>query len=82
MDAERAFSRGRLTISHLRHSLADESVHTNTVLGSWARIADLLPEADLVEVIRQHSVGKKCTVDIAQPAPNSAKAGSDVIELD
>ncbi|EIW62759.1 uncharacterized protein TRAVEDRAFT_97139, partial [Trametes versicolor FP-101664 SS1] len=51
-DTERAFSRGRLTVSRLRHSLADESVRANTVLGSWARIADLLPEADLVEVIR------------------------------
>ncbi|KAL1945891.1 hypothetical protein VTO73DRAFT_1893 [Trametes versicolor] len=81
-DAERAFSRGRLTVSRLRHSLADESVRANTVLGSWARIADLLPEADLVEVIRQHSAGKKRTVDVAQPVPNSAKAGGDVIELD
>ncbi|OJT08548.1 hypothetical protein TRAPUB_554 [Trametes pubescens] len=81
-DAERAFSRSRLTVSRLRHSLADESVRANTVLGSWARIADLLPEADLVEVIRQHSAGKKRTVDVAQPALNSAKAGGDVIELD
>ncbi|EIW54593.1 uncharacterized protein TRAVEDRAFT_86236, partial [Trametes versicolor FP-101664 SS1] len=50
-DTERAFSRGRLTVSRLRHSLADKSVRVNTVLSSWARIADLLPEADLVEVI-------------------------------
>ncbi|OJT13582.1 hypothetical protein TRAPUB_9870 [Trametes pubescens] len=80
-DAERAFSRGRLTVSRLRHSLADESVRANTVLGSWARIADLLPEADLIEVVRQHSAGKKRAADVEQPAPNGAKAGDDVIVL-
>ena len=31
-DAERSFSRGRLTVSRLRHSLADEPVRANTVL--------------------------------------------------
>lgn len=76
------FSCGRLTVSRLRHSLADESVRANTVVGSWARIADLLPEADLVEVIRQHSAGKKRAADVAGSAPNGAKASSDVIELD
>lgn len=70
-------------MSRLRHSLADESVRANTVLGSWARIADLLPEADLIEVIRERSAGKKRAADVAQPAANGAKAGAaDVIELD
>lgn len=51
-DAERAFSRGRLTVSRLRHSLADASVRANTVLGSWARIPGLVSESDLINNIK------------------------------
>ena len=57
MDAERAFSRGRLTVSRLRRSLSDESVRANTILGSWARIADLVPKKELVDFL----AGKKGT---------------------
>ncbi|KAI0713058.1 hypothetical protein C8T65DRAFT_574275, partial [Cerioporus squamosus] len=51
VDAEHAFSRGRLTVSRLRRSLADESVRANTVLGSWARIDDLIPEKELIDFL-------------------------------
>ncbi|RDX39816.1 hypothetical protein OH76DRAFT_1298907, partial [Lentinus brumalis] len=47
-DAERAFSRGRLTVSRLRHSLGDSSVRANTLLGSWARIPELVEEKKLL----------------------------------
>ncbi|TFK79534.1 hypothetical protein K466DRAFT_474560, partial [Polyporus arcularius HHB13444] len=51
VDAERAFSHGRLTVSRLRRSLADESVCANTVLGSWARINDLIPEKEVIDFL-------------------------------
>ncbi|EIW52838.1 uncharacterized protein TRAVEDRAFT_87097, partial [Trametes versicolor FP-101664 SS1] len=54
-DAERSFSCGHLTVSRLRHSLADESVRTSTILGSWALLPDVLAEDELVEVIKAHS---------------------------
>ncbi len=54
-DAERAFSRGHLTVSRLRHSLNEESVRTSTVLGSWANIPDLIPEEDIIDFIKSSS---------------------------
>ena len=47
-DAERAFSRGRLTVSRLRHSLNDASVRANTLLGSWSAIPGLVSEPDVL----------------------------------
>ena len=58
MDAERAFSRGRLTVSHLRHSLSDQTVRASTVLGSWARYPELVPEADAVTLLWRKEKGK------------------------
>ncbi|OJT02035.1 hypothetical protein TRAPUB_7505, partial [Trametes pubescens] len=54
-DAERAFSRGHLTVSRLRHSLSEESVRASTVLGSWANIPGLVPEAEIVELLKQNT---------------------------
>ena len=48
VDAERAFSRGRLMVNRLRTSLSDRSVRAGTVLGSWACIDGLLVEADII----------------------------------
>ncbi|OJT11245.1 hypothetical protein TRAPUB_12245 [Trametes pubescens] len=54
-DAERAFSRGHLTVSRLRHALNDSSVRAGTVLGSWANIPDLVPEAEVVDLLKAHA---------------------------
>ena len=51
MDIKHAFSRGRLTISHLRRSLSDWSVHANTILGSWAHILELIPEKEVTDFL-------------------------------
>ena len=55
VEAERAFSRGRLTVSRLRHSLSDASVRASTLLGSWASIPALVPETDVITLIRELS---------------------------
>ncbi|PIL32946.1 hypothetical protein GSI_05064 [Ganoderma sinense ZZ0214-1] len=80
MDAERAFSRGRLTVSRLRHSLSDQSVRASTVLGSWARYSDLVPEAEAVELLRSKEKGKRKVAAAASDATVS-EPGRDVITL-
>lgn len=52
-DVERAFSRGGLTVSKRRHALSDKSVRASTVLGSWAAVPGLIPEAEVEEVLRE-----------------------------
>ena len=52
-DIERGFSSSRLTVSRLRHSLSEASVRSATILGSWAKIPDLVSETDLVELIKR-----------------------------
>jgi hypothetical protein len=51
-DIERGFSRGRLTVSRLWHSLSDESTRAATVLGSWAGIPGLVKSEELVKNIK------------------------------
>src|SRR5262245_41273877 len=50
-DVERGFSRGRLNVSRLRHSLSDQSTRAATVLGSWAGIPGLVVDDELVSNI-------------------------------
>ncbi|PIL32937.1 hypothetical protein GSI_05055 [Ganoderma sinense ZZ0214-1] len=75
MDAERAFLRGRLTVSRLRHSLSDQSVRASTVLGSWARYSELVPEADAIELLRRKEKGKGKVVPDSDKAPSNESAG-------
>lgn len=75
-DSERSFSSGRLTVSRLRHSLSDESVRTGTVLGSWCDYPEIVPEAQLVELIAGRR-GAPAAAPAAVPA-----AAPEVIELD
>ena len=46
-DIERAFSHGGLTVSKMRHSLADTSVRAATVIGSWSDFLKLIPHNEL-----------------------------------
>ncbi|EJF55349.1 hypothetical protein DICSQDRAFT_74416, partial [Dichomitus squalens LYAD-421 SS1] len=48
VDAERAFSRGRLMVNRLRTSLSDKSVRAGTVLASWARVDGLVNKSKAV----------------------------------
>ena len=75
VEAERAFSRGRLTVSRLRHSLSDASVRASTLLGSWASIPALVPETDVVNLIRELS-------DRRRTAKVKSKDDGDVIDVD
>lgn len=54
-DVERAFSRGGLTVSKLRHSLSDDSTKCTSVLGAWAEVPGLIPFDSLVELFDDKS---------------------------
>ncbi|KAL1940908.1 hypothetical protein VTO73DRAFT_7544 [Trametes versicolor] len=71
-DAERAFSRGGLTVSKYRHSLTDESVRASTLLGSWANIPELVPEGDTIAKLKSISRKKEPTSEPSATASGSA----------
>lgn len=84
VDAERAFSHGQLTVSQLCHSLSEQTVHTSTVLGSWAHYPELVPEADAVTLLKVKGKGNKtAAVDtsLAQSDRAPAAGKGDVITL-
>lgn len=58
-DAERAFSRGGLTVSRLCHSLNDASVHASALLASWSSIPDIVPETETIALLKAH-IRKNC----------------------
>ncbi|KAG8729482.1 hypothetical protein FRC12_020948 [Ceratobasidium sp. 428] len=50
VDAERAFSGGRLTIGHLQHSMGDTTFEAKMAVGSWFD-TPLLPSVDVADTI-------------------------------
>ncbi|RPD52699.1 hypothetical protein L226DRAFT_440170, partial [Lentinus tigrinus ALCF2SS1-7] len=50
VDAERAFSRGGLTVSKLRRNLSDESTRAATVLSAWMKVPGLVPEEKVIRM--------------------------------
>ncbi|TFK80245.1 hypothetical protein K466DRAFT_504232, partial [Polyporus arcularius HHB13444] len=75
VDVERAFSWGGLTVSKLRHNLSDESTRAATVLGAWAKVPGLLPEADIVSMFEQKAKRAK-TGGLGTDASSSNGASS------
>jgi hypothetical protein len=78
-DVERAFSRGGLTVSRMRHSLSDESVRAATVLGSWCSIPDAIPRDKIVSVFRdkaKHPKGKEPVASVSTSSGPAASASS------
>ncbi|KAF5318504.1 hypothetical protein D9619_011038 [Psilocybe cf. subviscida] len=75
-DVERAFSRGGLTVSKLRHNLSDRSVRSATVLGMWVEHGDLVPMDTVTRVFeekRRRGKGK---------SSSSPPSGAEVINVD
>jgi hypothetical protein len=74
-DVERAFSRGGLTVSKMRHSLSDESTRAASVLGSWCNLPEAILMSDIIEKFKEKSKrGKKKEVETTD--------ADDVIEVD
>lgn len=77
VDAERAFSRGALTVTHRRHALSDTSTRNSIVLGSWLRETELVPGHELTEHFRSkplrfHSVSTCVSADPDSDADTNA----------
>ena len=51
VDTERAFSRGALTVTHLRHSLSEPSTRAAIVTGNWASIDGLVPHSNIIAML-------------------------------
>jgi hypothetical protein len=68
-DVERAFSRGGLTISKLRHSLSDKSARAATVLGSWSTLEGVVPKAKIIELFKNKSKRPRKKQKMTEPEP-------------
>ncbi|CAE6511535.1 unnamed protein product [Rhizoctonia solani] len=54
VDAERAFSAGRLTINHLQHNMSSETFGAKMAVGSWYG-TPLLPDlSDVAAIVREN----------------------------
>lgn len=77
-DAERAFSRGGLTVSKMRHSLSDETVRAATVLGSWCSLPGAIPQEDIIASLRDKSKRQKGK----EPAAASTPGSNNIVDSD
>lgn len=77
-DVERAFSRGGLTVSKLRHSLLDKSVRSATVLGTWCEKEGLVPVDDIISVFKE----KKSRTGTKKRKVAELSSSADVITVD
>ncbi|KAJ7359547.1 hypothetical protein DFH08DRAFT_801337 [Mycena albidolilacea] len=69
-DVERAFSRGGLTVSKMRHSLSDESTRAATVIGSWINLPDTIPREKIIRKFKDKSrrmTAAESPVELVQP---------------
>ena len=55
VEAEHAFSRGALTVTHRHHMLSDRTTRSSIVLGAWLKDTDLVPKDELIEFFRNKS---------------------------
>ena len=58
VDAERAFSSGRLQISHLQHSMNSQTFRAQMAVGSWAQ-SPLYPGFDQMVGIVKSEMGEE-----------------------
>ena len=68
-DVERAFSKGGLTVSKMRHSLSDESTRAACVLGSWCDFPGAVPREDIMIAFKdkgKRDKGKEKVLDGAE----------------
>ncbi|KDN37564.1 hypothetical protein RSAG8_10081, partial [Rhizoctonia solani AG-8 WAC10335] len=54
VDAERAFSAGRLTINHLKHNMLSETFEAKMAVESWCGTPFLPEISDVVAIIHKN----------------------------
>lgn len=52
-DVERAFSRGGLTVSKLRHNLNNDSTKASSILGDWHKVPGLVPVDEILDTLTE-----------------------------
>ncbi|KDR74458.1 hypothetical protein GALMADRAFT_29018, partial [Galerina marginata CBS 339.88] len=52
-DVEQSFSKGRLTVTKLCHSLSDKSTCALTVLGLWTDLPGVIPKEDIICLFKE-----------------------------
>jgi len=79
VEAERAFSRGALTVTHRRHVLSDKSTRNSIVLGAWLKDTSLVPRDDLIDFFGGKSARgqTKAKGGSAEPTDSSSNSDSD-----
>jgi hypothetical protein len=65
-DVERAFSKGGLTITKLRHSLSDESARASCVLGTWTELDGAIPRDQIIQLFKDKSRRPKKKQKVAE----------------
>ena len=66
VDAERAFSGGRLQVNHLQHQISSQSFKAQVAVGSWYD-SPLLPSISSVAAIINDKVSKGKKKAVAEP---------------
>ena len=77
VDAERAFSRGALTVTHRCHALSDTSTRNSIVLGAWLKDTTLVPKNKLVEFFQKKSSRERVTTSSSDSADGDISMDSD-----
>lgn len=63
VDAERAFSQGRLQVNHLQHNMSSQTFKANMAIGSWSKTPLLPGLVDITKIIETRMQRKQATVD-------------------
>ncbi|OJA21002.1 hypothetical protein AZE42_14207, partial [Rhizopogon vesiculosus] len=58
VDAERAFSGGRLQVNHLQHGISSQTFKAQVAVGSWLN-TPLMPDLSIATTIMREKMGKK-----------------------
>ena len=77
VDAERAFSRGALTVTHRHHTLSVTSTRNSIVLGGWLKDTNLVPKQELIEFFRNKTIRGQTTSNDSMEIEDSDSDSSD-----
>ncbi|EJD36354.1 hypothetical protein AURDEDRAFT_174551 [Auricularia subglabra TFB-10046 SS5] len=77
VDAERAFSGGRLQVNHMQHNISSQAFRAKMVLGSWYRAPWMPTVADCAAYL-----GGKKGAQVAAADKQAAQNAREVIEID
>jgi hypothetical protein len=63
VDAERAFSNGRLEVNHLQHNMSPQTFKAQIAIGSWSRTPLYPGLVEVMRIIERSMAGKNAGED-------------------